>query len=80
MSPIGTEVKWHSKKSGIVTRACCSVDETINTMNKRVNDYSTCTLCTVHVIYFPSYVTQAKTWKNRQLSHVLIHVIFQAIT
>ena len=54
MSPIGTEVMWHSNKSGMVTRACCSVDETINTTNKRINDYSICTLCTVHATYSQS--------------------------
>ena len=80
MPPTGTEVKWDSNKSGVVTRACCSIDEAINTANKRINDYSICTLCTVHVMYSPSYATQAKTLNNRQLSHVLKHFIFQAIT
>ena len=68
MLPIGTEVKWHSSKSGIVTRVCYSIDETINATNKTINDYS---VCKVHVTYSPSYLTQAKTLKNRQLSHVL---------
>ena len=68
MPPIGTEVKWHSSKSGIVTRVCYSIDETINATNKTINDYS---VCKVHVRYSPSYLTQAKTLKNRQLSHVL---------
>ena len=68
MPPIGTEVKWHSSKSSIVTRVCYSIDETINATNKTINDYS---VCKVHVTYSPSYLTQAKTLKNRQLSHVL---------
>ena len=53
-------------QSGIVTIACCSIDETINTTNKRINDYSICTFCTVHTMYSPSYVTQATALKNRQ--------------
>ena len=37
---------------------------------------------TLHVmtLYSPSYLTQAKTLKNRQLSHVFMHFIFLAIT
>ena len=68
------------RQSGIVTIACYSIDETINTTNKRINDYSICTLCTVHAMYSPTYVTQAKALRNCQLSHVLMHFIFQAIT
>ena len=56
MPPIGTEVKWHSIKTGIVTRVCYSIDETINATNKMINDYS---VCTVYVMYSPSYLTQA---------------------
>ena len=68
----------HSNKSGIVTRACCSIDETINTTNKRMNNYGIYTLCTVHVMYSPSYVSRAKILKNRQLSHVFMHFIFHS--
>ena len=68
MPPIGTEVKWHSSKSSIVTRVCYSIDETINATNKTINDY---TVCKVHGKYSPSYLTQAKTLKNHQLSPVL---------
>ena len=51
MPPIWTEVKWHSNKSGIVTRVCYkTIDKTIST---------------VRVIYSLSYLTQAKTLKNR---------------
>ena len=75
MLPIWTEVKWHSNKSCYKT-----IDETINDYKqKTIND----SVCTVHVIYSLSYLTQAKTLKNRQLLHVLsadlVDFIFYAI-
>ena len=63
----------------MVTRVCYkTIDETINYYKqKTIND----SVCTVHVIYSLSYLTQTKTLKNRQLSHVLstdlVHFIFR---
>ena len=48
MPPLGTEVKWHSNKSRIVTCFCCSIDETTNATNKAING---CNIRTVHVTY-----------------------------
>ena len=39
------------RQSGIVTIACYSIDETINTTNKRINDYSICTLYSTHNVF-----------------------------
>ena len=75
MPTIGTEVKWRRKKSLLQYR------RNKKTTNKTINDYS---ICTVHVMYSPSYLPQAQTLKNRQLSHVLsvdlVHFIFEVIT
>ena len=48
MPPLGTEVKWHSNKSRIVTCFSCSINEAINATNKSINGYN---MRTVHVTY-----------------------------
>ena len=44
MPSVGTEVKWHSNKSGIVKQGFASTYQ----RNEAVNGYS---ICTVHVMY-----------------------------